>query len=680
MTSAGLFDGKIAAAQVLTAEDVISIETTRECRISPNGKWIAYVVRSQRPPTDKAGSDYHELFVTSTASGATRPFITGEVDIRSTEWSPDGSMIAFLTTRGEGAKRQVWIIPSDGGEAFQATHSKTSVLAFHWHPDGRHIAYVATTPPSKREEQLKEKGYGFVFFEESLKNRNLYLVEVDPTGGDADPRQLTDDLSVWSFEFGPDGRTIALGATAQNLTDQRYVNQNIFFFDVDGGVSTPVPRDPSKLGNFAFSPDGSKLAFVAGRDRRDHRESHCYVVGVSGGPVRDLTPPGFRGHVEWVGWKDPKTLAYMASEGVSKTLNVARLDGGKRSVILDSRKSGFIPGRPSHTKDFKHFAMVGSSPDVPGGLFYWTPGKPLKRLTTLNPWLAERTLAKQEVIRYAARDGMEIEGILYYPVGYEEGKTYPLIVTVHGGPEAHYSLSWHGRYFHPAHMLAGKGYAVFLPNYRSSTGYGVDFTKDHLGDPAGKEFDDIADGIEHLIARGVADRERVGLGGGSYGGYAAAWFSSYYTRYVRAVCMFVGISNLISKRGTTDIPLEELMVHSGARLEDMWELSLERSPIYHAKNSRTAVLIFGGTDDPRVSPSQSIEYYRRLKMNNHPAVRLVRYPGERHGNSKQPGKIDVIHRTIQWYDWYVRDKKPIDGPMPPLDISDHYGLDLGDEQ
>jgi dipeptidyl aminopeptidase/acylaminoacyl peptidase len=140
--------------------------------------------------------------------------------------------------------------------------------------------------------------------------------------------------------------------------------------------------------------------------------------------------------------------------------------------------------------------------------------------------------------------------------------------------------------------------------------------------------------------------------------------------------MFVGISNIISKRGTTDIPLEELYVHSGKQLEKMWDISLKRSPLYWAHQSQSAVLILGGTADTRVHPSQSLEFYRQLKMHDHPAVRLVQYPGEGHGNRNQPGRIDVLHRQLQWFDWYVKEKKPLNGPMPPLDISDCYGVKL----
>jgi dipeptidyl aminopeptidase/acylaminoacyl peptidase len=296
----------------------------------------------------------------------------------------------------------------------------------------------------------------------------------------------------------------------------------------------------------------------------------------------------------------------------------------------------------------------------------------------LNPWLDEKSLGVQTAITYKARDDQNIEGLLIHPVGYKSGEKYPLIVYVHGGPESHYFNTWLTRYSTPGQVMSGKGYCVFYPNYRASTGYGVKFAMEGYGDPAGKEFDDIADGIEYLVKEGLVDKDRVGLAGGSYGGYASAWFATFYTKYVKAVCMFVGISDLISKRGTTDIAYEDMYVHMGKSLEEMWDLSLKRSPIYWAHQSKTAVLIYGGADDTRVHPSQSMEFYRRLKVNDHPAVRLVQYPGEGHGNAKQPGQIDVLHRQIQWLDWYVRDKKPLDGPMPALDISENYGLELDD--
>ena len=666
-----------APSAVFTTEDALKVQRSYEAVMSPDGQQIAYLVAVPRKADEEPGGAYTELYVVSSKSGLSVPFITGKVNVSQPRWSPCGKYIAFLMRRGEGTKTQVWAIPIDGGEAFPVTKSETGVTTFQWSPDGKRIAYVAVTPKSKREKELAEKGYGFIYFEENLKDRNLYITEFTPYAPPAEAEQLTKGISVWSLEFAPDGKRIAAAISPRNLVDDRYMFRKIYIVDIATKRLTLLTNNPGKLGNFVFSPDGKRLAYTAALERKDHAVSQIFVIDSSGGEAKNLTEPNFRGHVNWVGWKDNRTLIYRADEGVWSTLSTVAVKGGKRRVVLDSKKLGGVFYNPSFSDRCREAALVVTSPAIPGDVFYWRFGaKDAERLTNLDPWIADRELGKQEVISYKARDGLEIEGVIVYPVGYEKGKRYPLIVCVHGGPESHYPMRWLTGYFNPAQVLAGKGYVAFYPNYRASTGYGVDFAVQGYGDAAGKEFDDIADGIDFLVAQGIADGKRVGLGGGSYGGYAAAWFASYYTDKVRAVCMFVGISDLISKRGTTDIPYEELYVHSGKKLEQMWDLSLKRSPIYWAHQSKTAVLILGGAADTRVHPSQSLEFYRRLKMNDHPAVRLVRYPGEGHGNRRQPGRIDVLYRHLAWYDWYVKDLNPLSGEMPPLDISDRYGIEL----
>jgi len=675
-TVAGVAD----AQETFTIEDLFKLNSATSVRISPDGRWIAYTVSKARAADAEPGGRYTELYVLSTGKGEIRPFLTGEVNVSGVRWTPDSRAISFLMKRGKKAKKQVWTIRVDGGEAVQTTKSKSNVITYRWHPSGKQIAYTSVAPKTKWEKKLDDKGYGFTFYEENWKHRDLHIAGVADHAVDGDADKISDGITVWSFEFNHDGSNIAFGGSEKNLIDYRYMFQNIYLLDPATGDYRKFSSNPGKLGNYAFSPKGDFIAYTSALTINDHAVSQVYVQAVGGGDAVNLTPADFAGHAYWAGWKDNETVVFMSGEGVWNTLSTVKKKGGDRNVILHSEKTGVVFNTPSHTPGFKNVAFTASSPTDAQNVYYWRGKGKLERMTDLNPWLQDRKLGIREVISYKARDGLEVEGLLNYPVNYQPGKRYPLIVQVHGGPESHHRNNWRTYYSRPVQVLNGRGYFVFLPNYRSSTGYGIDLPMSTLGDPAGKEFDDIADGIQYFVEQNMVDWERVGLGGGSYGGYAAAWFATYYTDMAKAVVMFVGISDLISKRSTTDIPWEELYVHSGNKLEDMWKLSLERSPVYYAHQSETAALIIGGAADPRVHPSQSLELYRRLKVNDHPAVRLVQYPGEGHGNRKMPGRRDACLRTLQWYDWYVKDGKPIDGPMPPYDISDQYGLELPDDE
>lgn len=656
----------------LSPDELLALKAVRETKISPDGNWIAYIVSTPRQADDEPGGYDTDLFLLSTKDKVSMPFVIGDDYVSSIQWKPDGSQIAFRMKRGDNATTQVWSISLKGGEAVQLTDFDSKILNFRWHPSEDQIAFTAETPKTEKEKFLKKKGYKFIYYEEDIKHRNLYLQYLD----NDNPIQLTKDITVWGFEFNPKGNTIAADISPKNLIDHKYMFRRIHLIDLKTKAITKLTNNPGKLGNYAFSPNGKKLVYCAAKELNDHQISQAYVINFDGSGLKNLTPENFKGHIRWVNWKDNNTVVYKADEGVWPTLNTVNLKNGYREAVLHSQDSGIIFNDPSYTKDFNHFVFTGHSAEHSLELFYWENGNKIMRLTNSNPILDDRVLGKQVIYKYSARDGQEIEGLLIYPVGYKKGKKYPFVMVVHGGPESNYSNGWNSFSSRPGQVFAGKGYFVFFPNYRSSTGYGVEFANNGLGDPAGVEFDDVADGIDALINDGYIDKDRVGVIGGSYGGYAAAWFSSYYTEKVKAVHMMVGLSNLLSRIGTTDISYEEMYVHSGKRLEDMWQLALERSPVYYAHQSKTAVLISGGADDPRVHPSQSLEYYRRLKMNDHPAVRLVQYPGEEHGNKKQTSQIDQLYRTLEWLDWYVKDGKPINGPMPPLDISDIYGLEL----
>ena len=664
----------ITAQNVLTAPDLLALKSVRSQQLSPDGTELIYSVSSPRGPNEQAGGSRSEYFRMSVTQKSPTPLFKKEVKGGSPQYSPDGKYIGFLYAE-KGEPRQVWAMPVSSGDMFRLTNKEGGIISFRWLPEDRGIGYISGGVSSAKEKELKKRGYDFIYYEENLKNSHLHVARYDENWKQVWEWQLTEEGQTWDFEFNAQGTQIAASISPKNLIDHRYMFRKIYLIDLASGDLKQISENQGKLGNYAFSPDGSHLAYAAALNINDHQVSQAFVVNVQSGLVTNLTPEKYRGHVNHVDWKDSNTLLYTAGEGVYPKLYSVSLNGAKRKLLLDAKESGLIFRTPQYTADFKNFVFSASTPHDPGNLYHWDGKKEITKLTDINPGLAEKTLGKQEVISYIARDGVEIEGLMIHPVAYEKGKSYPLVVYVHGGPESHHSNGWLSRYSTPAQVMAGKGYLVLYLNYRASTGYGVDFGMEGFMDPAGTEFDDIADAIEWAVKEKGADPERVGMAGGSYGGYASGWFATYYTKYVKAVCMFVGISNNISKRGTTDIAYEELYVHSGKNLEDQWQLALERSPVFWAHQSKTATLIYGGAADTRVHPSQSFELYRRMKMNDHPAVRLVQYPGEGHGNRKQVGQIDVLYRQMEWLDWYVKDLHPLDGPMPRLDLSDKYGLD-----
>jgi dipeptidyl aminopeptidase/acylaminoacyl peptidase len=324
------------------------------------------------------------------------------------------------------------------------------------------------------------------------------------------------------------------------------------------------------------------------------------------------------------------------------------LEGGK-AVFTSFDKEGDMLAFHADTK--KH----------PDELFTFSlDDNSLTKLTDYNAWLKDYKLGKQEKITYEARDGLKIEGVLIYPVGYEEGKRYPLINMIHGGPEAAILNGWQTYYSRWGQVAAGKGYFVFMPNYRASSGRGTEFTMKGFKDLVGKEFTDVIDGVDYLIDQGMVDKDRVGIGGGSYGGYFSNWAATKHSERFAAAVSFVGVSDQISKRFETDIPVEDYLVHWGIWTHEDPMLVYDRSPVKYAKNNETPILILHGTADPRVHPSQSLEMYRAIKLHGNAPVRLIWYPGEGHGNRRNSSKLDYSLRTMRWFDYYLKSDKPKD--------------------
>ncbi len=657
-------------ADGMTLKQIAELRSVSSAVISPDGDHIAYTLSVQRELVEEDdGPSWSELHVMD-ANGASRPFITGQVNIGSIAWTPDGSAVTFLAKRDGDEHRRLYSIPTTGGEASPIATLETSIGSYTMSPDGNSVALLAFEPEDTERKKEKELGFNQYVFEEEWQPRRLYIHDLNDE--DAEPKMLDIKGSVQRAKWSPDGDRLAITVTPRELVDDTLMFNRLRIISPDGDVIGRIDN-PGKLGDFAWCPDGEHLAFLATDTIHDTAAGRLMVSGKNGGSMTNLLP-NLLGHVQAVGWQDGDTVLFISHEGVESRLARIDVNGENESTTL--RLGGPIWSGLS-VAESGDIALRATTPEHPTEIYYLGNGSSrAKRLTNSNPWLEDVDFARQEGITYEARDGLTIGGVLIYPLDYQQGRRYPLILTVHGGPEAHRSNGWLTSYGRPAQAAAAQGYFVFYPNYRGSTGRGVEFAMSSQGRYAKEEFDDLVDGVDHLIDEGMVDGNRVGITGGSYGGYASAWGATYYSERFAAAVMFVGISEQFSKFGTTDIPQEMFLVHSRTWPWENWELFEESSPIRYVEKAQTPILIMHGDADPRVDPRQSEILYRYLvQQDNPPPARLVFYKGEGHGNRRAASRYDYSLRMMRWMNHYLKGSGG-DPPPPHLD----YDLGIHDDE
>jgi dipeptidyl aminopeptidase/acylaminoacyl peptidase len=669
-------------------EHIAAMRSVGDVVIAPNGSFVAYTLNVPRiPGVDEDGGAWRELHVVAVENGVDNTYVGGEVRVSSILFSPDGQLITYLAKRDDDEKTSLWAIPLSGGESRQLIEFETDISDYRLSPGGNTVAFVARQPKSELRSDLESKGYTQEVFEEDWLPKKVWIAPfpsfeapsaMPPAESDAEeigPKALEIEGSVSQLRFSPDGRSLAVAVAPRPLVDDEMMFKKVTIVDAESGAVQTRFNNPGKLGAFEFSPDGKTIAMISAEDPNDPSAGCLVVAPSTGGELRNLVP-GHEGHIYSFAWRDNATLTFISDEGEETRLAEIGVRGGESKTIATSGevKNGVripIMSRPSLSRENGRIALIGESPAHPREVYAMARGEAIpRRLTDSNPWLADVDLAPQEVFRHQARDGLELSGVLIRPMKSQVGPA-PLIVFVHGGPEGHRRNGWLSSYSAPGQLAAARGYAVFYPNYRGSTGRGVAFSKLGQHDAAGREFDDVVDAVDALVAAGIADTDRVGVSGGSYGGYATAWLSTTYSERFRAGVMFVGISNKVSKGMTTEIPVEDIMVHSRFPPYTNWQFSLERSPIYHIEDCETPLLIAGGTADSRVHPSQSLQFYRGLKLIGKTPVRYVRYPGEPHGNRRAASRDDYLRRLMRWMDHFVMNGE---SELPPWRVEYAEGI------
>lgn len=651
---------EVAQPSPLTLEDVSSIRQVTTVRINPAGDQVAYLQQVPREIyKDDDGLPYHELHVTDLVGNST-PYVTGDIDITDIAWAADGKSIFFLAQRDEEAEfNSLYRIALAGGEAKELFTHVNSISRIYPSPGGGTLAFTATDAPPDKYKELEEKGFKAVVYEESVLASKVWMLDLETL--EAIAHELPGSAS--EFTWSSDGSRYAVALAPTALVDDSFTSRDIYVVDTARANVRNNIGSVGKLGPFAFSPDDERIAYVGSVDINDPSEGRLYVASSAGGERREIVPE-YLGHVVNFVWHDDSTVRWVGNRGVYT--DWARASVFETDTPGPAPRSGPIIRTVHGNSGQGAVAAIVDTPEHPPELYVLHDNAEPLRLTHSNPWLGERELARQEAITYKARDGLELEAILIHPAKRDRGGN-PLVVIAHGGPEANFSNGWMTNYGRPGQVLAANGYAVVYPNYRGSTGRGVEFSKLDQHDYAEEEFNDLVDAKRHLVEEGLVDADRVGITGGSYGGYASMWSASALTDEYAAAVAFVGISDQISKFGTGDIPYEMHNVHALAWPWDDWMWLLERSPIYHAGKTKTPLLIMGGDKDPRVHPGQSLEMYRFVKIRTDTPVRLVIYPDEVHGNRNTAARYDYSLRLMRWMNHYL---KGPGGEPPPYEL-DH---------
>lgn len=629
----------------LTPADIVSLRSVGDVEIAPDGKHVLYTLSVPRPLDDPGGSRSQIWMVDAAGKHLPRRFTAEDASSWRPRWAPDGDRFAFLSKRPGDSHVALYAMPIDGGEPEVLLEAEASIGTYAWSPDGSRIAYTMTEPTDDEQTEL-DAGRDWIVDEAGGTKTRLFVHDL---GEDESREVVTSGEHVIDFAWSPDGERLAVHASARATTDHVMMYSSLYTVAATGGTLEPLTKTEGKLGGMAWSPNGKTIAFLGAADLSDSTAGIVYVVPATGGEAKPLTADD-EATGNLLTWKDDKTIVSLATRSTKTVISQIPAAGGPGKVMIDS---GPMCADLS-INDKGALACSGDTASHPREVFVGKLGSPkLRRVTVSNHDLLDRKLGEQVVIQWQAEDGLELEGIVIKPVGFESGTRYPLAVLPHGGPEGVSRNGWQTRPTYPAQLFATRGYVVFMPNYRGSAGRGTAFAKADHNDLGGQEFNDVLAGIDHLVAQGWVDGDRVGMGGWSYGGYFSGLAATMHSERFKAAMIAAAITNWISFTGTTEIEHENSLVHWNQWPWDDMALPWDRSPLAHMKGSKTAALIVHGAADERVPPGQSLELYRGLKRLG-VTTQLVLYPREGHGIRENVHGLDFMNRFVDWFDTHVK--------------------------
>lgn len=634
------------STQALTPERIATAKKIKGVQVAPDGACVAFVVQDASKDVGKDKEHgTSEIWLVGFDSGEPRQLTSGLWSDHSPRWSPDGTRLALLSDRAERGKDSLYLMSLEGGEAIRIWDQQGSMSDPHWSPDGRFLAVLFTDPETVEEKRRKEEKDDANVRDEDPKYQRVWVIDVASKEGSA---ASPEKRQVHSHAWSSDSERLAICTTPNPRLDDMFLETETAIVSRDGGEATLVFKQTGVAEDLVWSSDGERLAFRASAGRVVQGE-YVYSVSTSGGERTCLTEgyAGTGGHLGPI--NGGGNLFFHAVEGVNDV--AYRLSWtGERERLLPEGLTGCSESAPDVSRDGSRIALSWQGPTHAQDIWTVTaPGK-LTRRTHFNADLEQAAFGETEIVRWESDPGVEVEGILIKPVGYEDGKKYPLVVQVHGGPTWAWPNMFYGTWHEWGQMLAGRGYAVLMPNPRGSTGRGTEYVNALFNDVGGGEYRDMIAGVDYLVERGIADPERLGIGGWSWGGYMTAWAITQTGRFKAAV-MGAGLPNMISDNGLGDIPSANLSYFDQSPYHDP-EPYWERSAMRHVRNVVTPTLILHGEADQRVNPAEGQELYIALRTLGVP-TQFVTYPREEHGIKERKHQIDLMTRVLEWYEKYL---------------------------
>jgi dipeptidyl aminopeptidase/acylaminoacyl peptidase len=640
-----------AAQRPIAIDDQFRFIDVGDPQLSPDGEWVVYTVTNTNIEADKRNSD---VWIVN-YDGSRRQQLTHTPTENETapRWSPDGRLISFLSSRPGPAKgTQVWVLERSGGEARQLTRLTGGVTSYQWSPDSTRLALVRRDPPAEEPDPKNPKpividSYQFkrdgpTYLTGNARNR-IFIFDV--ATGAAERLTSDGDYDENGPEWSPDGRRLAFSSNHDENRD-RTRNTDVFVVEAKPGSKSRRLTDFAGAdgGELAWSPDGAWIAYARSSDPKFnfHNLNRVAIVPSGGGAAKILTEPLDRGTASYAFTSDGASIVFTVTDDGAQYLARVPASGGAVTRLADGR--GVI-GQPTHAKG--RTVVTAATSTAPGELYAIENGR-RRQLSQHNAGvIADLRIVPAEDIAFKSKDGTEIHALLTKPLHYAAGQRYPTLIRIHGGPTSQDAHSFNFE----RQIFAANGYAVVNVNYRGSSGRGAKFSEAIHANWGVLEVDDVLAAADHVVAQGIADPHRLGIGGWSYGGVLTDYVIASDSRFKGAISG-AGSANHISLYGHDQYTF--LYDNEFGAPWENTELWIRYSyPFFKANRITTPTLFMGGQDDFNVPILGSEQMYQALKTLNVP-TQLVVYPGQNHGLTKVAFLRDRTQRYLAWYDKYVK--------------------------